>query len=163
MNLFFRILISIGIGEFMFSENNSCHTLPKFKRRCITKRFVVKTLHYKQVVIDRTTGLMWQQTTSSRKMVYRLAMQWINHLNECNFAGHNDWRLPTLEEAMTLVEQIPNSDGLYIDPVFDPKKRLWMWTSDRDGAHSAWYVNFNYGYSKLNRIKSGNNYVRAVR
>ncbi|MFQ5629026.1 MAG: DUF1566 domain-containing protein, partial [bacterium] len=79
------------------------------------------------------------------------------------FAGHNDWRLPTLEEAMTLVEQIPNSDGLYIDPVFDNKKRLWMWTSDRDDANTAWYVNFNYGYSKLNRIKSGNNYVRAVR
>lgn len=147
----------------MFTENGILNSLPNVKRRRFVKRFVVKNLHHDQVVVDRTTGLMWQQTTSSRKMIYRLAMQWINHLNERGFAGHNDWRLPTLEEAMTLVEQFPNSNGLYIDPVFDPKKRLWMWTSDREDANSAWYVNFNYGYSKLNRIKSGNNYVRAVR
>ncbi|MFQ5627930.1 MAG: DUF1566 domain-containing protein, partial [bacterium] len=107
----------------MHSENGIFKTIPKIKKRRITRlRFVVKTLHHDQVVIDRTTGLMWQQTTSSRKMVYRLAMQWIHHLNESGFAGHNDWRLPTLEEAMTLVEQLPNSAGLYIDPVFDLKK-----------------------------------------
>jgi hypothetical protein len=147
----------------MYTENNSYHTLPKFKKRRITKRFVVKTLHYKQVVIDRTTGLMWQQSASPRQMIYRLATDWINSLNERGFAGFNDWRLPTLEEAMTLIEQFPNTDGLFIAPVFDSKKRLWMWTSERGGADSVWYVNFNYGYSKLNRIKSGNNYVRAVR
>jgi hypothetical protein len=124
---------------------------------------VVKTLHHDEVVFDRTTGLMWQQASSSQQMIYSLALEWINSLNKRSFAGFNDWRLPTLEEAMTLLEQSPNSAGLYIDPVFNPKQRSWIWTSDRGEADSAWYVNFNYGYSKLNRIKSGNNHVRAVR
>jgi hypothetical protein len=106
---------------------------------------------------------MWQHAASSQQMVYRLAMEWINSLNKRGFAGFNDWRLPTLAEAMTLLEGTPNSEGLYIDPIFNAKQRLWMWTSDRGGVDSAWYVNFNYGYSKLNRIKSSNNYVRAVR
>ena len=147
----------------MLAKNNLSDTSPKVKSCGITKRFTVKILHRDEVVIDRTTGLMWQQAASSQQMVYSLAMDWIVRLNQRGFAGFDDWRLPTLEEAVTLLERDPNSAGLYIDPIFNSKQRLWMWTSDRGGVDSAWYVNFNYGYSKLNRIKSSNNYVRAVR
>ena len=147
----------------MHAENSLCDTPHTVKSRSTTNRFAVKTLHRDEVVIDRTTGLMWQQSDSSQQMVYSLAMEWINNLNKRGFAGFNDWRLPTLEEAMTLMESSPNTDGLYIDPIFNSKQRLWMWTSDRRDADSAWYVNFNYGYSQLNRIKFGNNYIRAVR
>lgn len=129
----------------------------------MTSRFVIKNLHRDEVVIDRTTGLTWQQSASSQQMVYSLAIEWINNLNKRGFAGFNDWRLPTLAEAMTLMERFPNTQGFYIDPIFNSKLRLWIWTSDRRDADSAWYVNFNYGYSQLNRIKSSNNYVRAVR
>lgn len=147
----------------MFAENNLYDTPQQVKTRYVSNRYEVKTLHRDGVVLDRTTGLMWQQAASPQQMVYRLAMEWINSLNKRGYAGFNDWRLPTLEEAITLIERSPNSEGLYIDPVFNSKQRSWMWTSDRGEAESAWYVNFNYGYSKLNRIKSGNNHVRAVR
>jgi hypothetical protein len=147
----------------MLAENSLYDTPPEVKSRGTSNRFVTKTVHREEVVIDRTTGLMWQQATSSQQMMYSLATKWIINLNKHGFAGFNDWRLPTLEEAMTLIERSPNSQGLHIDPIFNFKQRSWMWTSDRGEADSAWYVNFNYGYSKLNRIKSGNNYVRAVR
>ncbi|MGH7452584.1 MAG: DUF1566 domain-containing protein [bacterium] len=147
----------------MLAENGLYDTPQQVKSRYMPNRFVVRSFHRDEVVVDRTTGLMWQQTASPQQMVYRLAMEWINSLNKRGFAGFNDWRLPTLEEAMTLMEQSPNHEGVYIDPIFNSKQRSWMWTSDRGEAESAWYVNFNYGYSKLNRIKSGNNHVRAVR
>jgi hypothetical protein len=124
---------------------------------------MLKTLHGDDVVIDRTTGLMWQQALSSQRMAYEMAMDWIKSLNHRSFAGFNDWRLPTLAEGLTLMERAPNNDGLYIDSIFNSKKRLWVWTSDTGEGDSAWYVNFNYGYSQLNRTKSGSNYVRAVR
>jgi hypothetical protein len=149
-----------GKGEFMLAENS---VLFKSESRYVTNRYLMKTLHCDKVVVDRTTGLMWQQFASSQQMVYSLAVEWINSLNKRSFAGFNDWRLPTLVEAMTLMEQSPNHDGVYIDPIFSAKQRSWMWTSDRGEADSAWYVNFDYGYSRLNRIKSGSNHVRAVR
>ncbi|NUO81578.1 DUF1566 domain-containing protein [candidate division KSB1 bacterium] len=115
------------------------------------------------VVVDRMTDLMWQQAASSQPMLFRLALTWIDNLNKCGFAGFYDWRLPTLSEAMTLVEESPNEHGLYIDAIFNARQRSWIWTSERGGADLAWYVNFNYGYSQLNRTKSTHNSVRAVR
>jgi hypothetical protein len=144
----------------MLAENNA---LAEAKSSDVINRYTIKSLDRGEVVIDRETGLMWQQAASPEHMIYSLAMKWINNLNKRGFAGYNDWRLPTLEEAMTLMEHAPNSAGLYIDPIFNAKQRAWMWTADRGERDSAWYVNFNYGYSRLNRIKSGNNRVRAVR
>jgi len=144
----------------MLAEDN---TLARVKNRYVLNRYAMKSLHRDEVVVDRETGLMWQQAASSEHMLYSLATEWINNLNKRGFAGYNDWRLPTLEEAMTLMEHAPNSAGLYIDPIFNSKRRSWMWTADRGEADSAWYVNFNYGYSRLNRINSSNNQVRAVR
>lgn len=138
-------------------------TSPTAKNRRRTNRFMVKTLRHSEVVIDRMTKLMWQKSASPQPMAYRSATTWIEHLNQTGFAGFKDWRLPTLEESMTLMEQTPNSAGQYIDPIFGYKQRLWMWTSKRENADMVWYVNFNYGYSQLNRIKSGHNYVCAVR
>ena len=129
----------------------------------IINRFAARSLHCEEVVIDRATGLMWQQSTSSQPLVYGMAMALIQDLNKRGFAGFKDWRLPTLKEAMTLIEPSPNNAGLYINPIFDARQRLWMWTSQRGKEDLVWYVNFNYGYSQLNRIKSSHNYVRAVR
>jgi len=147
----------------MLAENNLRDTRANVKSGYSTSRFVMKTLSRDEVIIDRTTGLMWQQAISSQPMIYSMAVDWIKYLNRSGFAGFNDWRLPTLGEGLTLLERLPTSGGLYIDPIFPSKQRLWMWTSERTGADSAWYVNFNYGYSQLNRTKSSNNYVRAVR
>ncbi|MCB9501891.1 MAG: DUF1566 domain-containing protein [Deferribacteres bacterium] len=35
---------------------------------------------------------------------FEKAVVYIDSLNKANFAGYSDWRLPTLEEAMTLME-----------------------------------------------------------
>jgi len=144
----------------MLAENN---TLVRSRDRDTINRYVIKKTSREEVVVDQETGLMWQQAASPEHMLYNLAAEWINNLNKRGFAGYNDWRLPTLEETMTLMEHAPNSAGLYIDPIFNSKQRAWMWTADRGERDSAWYVNFNYGYSRLNRIKSSSNRVRAVR
>ncbi len=126
-------------------------------------RFQIKGLKQEAVVIDRATGLMWQQSASVQPMLFRHALAWVENLNKSGYAGFHDWRMPTLAEAMTLMEQTPNESGLFLDPIFDVTQRAWMWTSERGQEDLAWYVNFNYGYNQLNRTKSTHNTVRAVR
>jgi hypothetical protein len=114
-----------------------------------------------KVVFDGTTGLMWQQGGSSNYMKFADAHNYIRQLNSQRFAGYSDWRLPTLEEAMSLMEPEKKNGDLYIDPVFD-KTQWYIWTADKVTAGVAWVVGFSYGGCNPNALDL-NDYVRAVR
>ncbi|NIU01420.1 MAG: DUF1566 domain-containing protein [Nitrosopumilaceae archaeon] len=115
-----------------------------------------------KVIVDHASNLMWQQSGSQKYLAYHEIQGYLNQLNKANFAAHNDWRLPTLEEAMTLMETHPNQDSLYIDPRFD-RQQHWIWTADRKNEYEAWAVYFSYGYCHYDRIQYAGSFVRATR
>ena len=91
------------------------------------------------------------------------AKKYIENLNAKDFAGLRDWRLPTLEEAMSLMEPEKKNGDLYIDPVFN-KKQQWIGTADTvKGEPRAWIVYFDGGYCYCSSYLYFTNYVRAVR
>ncbi len=102
---------------------------------------------------------MWQQSGSDKDITYKKTKSYIMALNRQSFTGYSNWRLPTLGEAMSLMEPKKNSDNLYIDSRFDSKQK-WIWTSDLYDASIAWVVNFNSGYCRYHFL---NTYVRVVR
>ena len=115
--------------------------------------------HDGQVVVDHVTGLSWQQSGSPNYMTYTGTEKFIHDLNAKRFVGYEDWRLPTLEEAMSLMEPVMKA-GLYIDPVFDYTQK-YIWTADADNGRE-WFVNFSYGI--CDRVVFIHDpYVRAVR
>ncbi len=119
-----------------------------------------------KVVFDRVSGLMWQQSGSAKDIFFDEAEKYVAKLNSNQFAGYNEWRLPTLEETMSLMEPTEKSGGLHIDPIFD-NTQGWIWTSDMNNTSLAWLVNFVSGncYTYVNDyfdFTSGG-YVRAVR
>ena len=118
------------------------------------------SVHSGQTILDGATGLLWQRSGSPKSMTFSEAQKYIEELNRQEFAGYSDWRLPTLEETMSLMEPAANR-RLYIDAKFDAEQG-WIWTSDIYSAGRAWYVGFLYGYCHPNGIVNGN-YVRAVR
>ncbi len=112
-----------------------------------------------EVVFDKTTGLTWQQFGSDEELTYAEAEDYVCSLNDQKFAGYTDWRLPTLEEAISLMEPSTRKNGnLLIDPVLD-RERDWIWTADKDGA---WFANFLIGDCDSD-FSHGNRFVRAVR
>ncbi len=126
-------------------------------------QFELKNINGEQVVLDKASGLMWQQDGSPNFMGYEAAKKWIEYLNKKGYAGFYDWRLPTLEEAMSLMEPNMNKDNLFIDPIFDSSKS-WIWTSDpySRAAGAQWVVNFDRGRCYDNAFNYYS-YVRAVR
>ncbi len=116
----------------------------------------------KQLVYDRTNNLLWQKSGSEEFLNYEAAGKYIAQLNQDGFAGFNDWRLPTLEEALSLLKKKPQGEqGVYADPVFDEKVD-WIWTADRHSLLKIWIVHFADGYCSTFDERSAG-YVRAVR
>jgi len=110
------------------------------------------------VVIDNATGLEWQDNETVRKM-------WSDAISYCSSLplDSGGWRLPTIEELETLVD-----DGRYspstTEGVFQhiSSYHYWSSTTNADSSDYAWGVHFYHGYSYSN-TKTGSYYVRCVR
>ena len=127
--------------------------------------YIIQVKNGNKIVIDAETNLMWQRSGTTYKIESGDAKNCTKELNRKGYAGYDDWRLPTLEEAMSLIERESSNGRLHINSMFD-KKQNWIWTSDsyKNGAQ-AWYVSFlrgiccnmhlfNYGYDHLRAVRS---------
>ena len=118
------------------------------------------------VVVDNATGLVWyrhQNRENPGFVDWREATDWVEGLNSEGYAGYNDWRLPTVDEAASLLESSKMNGDLYIDPVFSNKQK-WIWTADsKDGSEAAWCVDFGNGHVHWNDFIYNLYYVRPVR
>ncbi len=97
------------------------------------------------VIFDAATGLTWQQSGSERFFSYGERGAYVQKLNSESFGGYVDWRLPTLEEAMTILEADRSDHDLNISNLFDGYQTQ-IWTSDAYSASGAWAVRFEIGY-----------------
>jgi len=88
-----------------------------------------------KVFVEQTTGLMWQRYVSTRFMEVKEAKEHVKHLNDTKFAGHENWRLPTLDEAMTLMQKLVDKD-FFIHPNIHDRDR-WILTAD-EGEGGSW-------------------------
>jgi hypothetical protein len=113
------------------------------------------------MVVDSATGLTWEMGGSDRPMRFDEARLHMDRLNERRAGGSADWRLPTAEEAMSLMQRLP-VDGFHISPDFR-RGVNFVWTADLldDGAR-AWVVYYADGTVEA-ESKDFNAWVRAVR
>lgn len=102
------------------------------------------------VVFDHATGLTWQKGGSEDMITYEQAGKYVTHLNHYRFAGHADWRLPTVAELASLLEQEEQSSGLYISTVFGETEYDWLWSSDLDVGGEQFDISFFSGCVRCN-------------
>ena len=113
------------------------------------------------VIFDHATGLMWQQSGSQQRLPYVEAQTYIDQLNHKQFAGYADWRLPTINELLSLMTAMQENGTLHISRIFDTSQP-WCWSIDKRSLESAWIVSFIKGVVDwFDFLNLG--YVRAVR
>jgi hypothetical protein len=90
----------------------------------------------------------------------------IQALNNANYGGYNDWRIPTIKELSTLVNSsteeaaVPAIDTTWFAHTHDGN--YWSSTTYLTYVANAWLVNF-YDGGIFSDIKSADGRVRAVR
>src|SRR5438445_369878 len=134
-------------------------------------------------VTDVNTGLMWEKLSHDGSVhddhnKYTWATALAGHvatLNNTNFAGHNDWRLPNVRELLSIVTYqnlLPT-----VAPAFDNhcssgcsvttcsctfSGDTWTSTSEADSPRNMWFVDFQDGQVGAG-LENGIGPVRAVR
>jgi serine/threonine-protein kinase len=112
-------------------------------------------------VSDATAGLQWLQSGSDFPLNWFEAWAFIEDLNVREWGGYRDWRLPTVEELLTILRPPPSGTDYCLPDTFDSlQKRLW--SSDRRTYTSAWYVSLELGFVAWHD-KTFANHVKAVR
>ena len=129
-----------------------------------------------EVVKDDIYRLMWQDQhlvdyEYNDKMTYDEAVKYCYHLN---FAGYDDWRLPTANELLSI------TDDTRLKPAINKAFKLenvayetndkgeerygWYWSQPKSAGDSyrAWSVDFEHG-SVFQRGVSDRGFVRCVR
>ena len=116
--------------------------------------------HGDGTITDTKTGLMWAAADNG------IPINWPDSLLFCedyNGGGHNDWRLPTLEELASLYDpEYANERGYHV-PRLIYTTASSCWASDTHGFKAARF-NFRYGeIFWLRRTYSGPTRVLPVR
>jgi len=110
------------------------------------------------VIADKERNLEWLPKDS-----YGDLGKWVNFQEAESYrvtmisvyaGGHNDWRLPTQDEALGLfnedLKQLDwEGEEIHIHSLFVAKCARQIWTSEENGENQALVVNFQDGSTEL--------------
>jgi hypothetical protein len=168
-------LISPASGEAFYGQDAQFnHIVPNYTKS--SDELTVK---------DEVTGLTWQQSYDAGTYWWVETQSVVDDLNEQNFGGYNDWRVPTIKELYSLWKATvgwPYIDTEYFDINYSSEDELShaiFWSSDKytgvlgnisgalgaePGAELAFGVNFGTGHIKAYSKNVGPKHlVRCVR
>ena len=126
-----------------------------------------------EVIYDSKTSLTWAAKDSRQELDKDLswdeAQDFATRRNGDQFGGHSDWRVPTVQEALSLFDpDRANKDfkggDIHLDSIFPPGASSCTWTSSERGreAQIIFYLNgCTYWYQKNDKTISHG--VRLVR
>lgn len=110
---------------------------------------------------DNITKLEWQRTPDD------LFISWDNAWNHCanlSLDGHDDWRLPIINELLSIVDYGSTSALLIEQAAFNNTEPNFYWSASSDASDSAdaWGIVFDSGGATPG-VKRVDGYVRCVR
>ena len=127
-------------------------------------------------VQDNVTGLMWEIKTADGGLrdwnkTYTNygdkragdASAYPAAVNATNLCGHNDWRLPTVDELQSIVDYGVAYPGISVDITWFPNTRGFFWSASPyvGNSYVAWYAGF-YDGLVYNGNRYGTLYVRFL-
>ena len=125
-------------------------------------------------ISDAATGLMWSAASSDQGLKWEEALEYAQQVNEAEYLGFSDWRLPNIKELQSIVDysRSPSTtDSPAIDPMFEVPEIedneypfYWSNTTHVDGPtdiqyRSAAYISFGRALGWMEQPPNSGNLV----
>ena len=115
----------------------------------------------KELVIDKTTGLMWQDNIEA-KTVRENRKDAKQYCRRLIFAGYDDWYLPRVKELKSIVDETRFNPAIRKGFKNIISSHYWTSSPNLSDIIIAKNVDFKSGQS-YNNTRKGKAYVRCVR
>lgn len=128
-----------------------------------------------KIVEDKRTGLTWTRTADLAKSDWSGASDLVKKLNKKEYAGFQDWRLPTKNELYTLVTYAMRANYFGGEDAFSPYQLFnqrgfndvqnnWYWTASpyEDNTTYLWVISMYNGKAR-GENQDSKSYVWPVR
>jgi serine/threonine-protein kinase len=97
------------------------------------------------VAFEKRSGLYWQRQGSGFTLDWQQAKDYVESLNASGWQGRSSWRLPTIEELLTILSPPLHDAQCSTWPLFDATIH-WLWSSDPCNKKQAWMVDVVESY-----------------
>ncbi len=97
------------------------------------------------LVFDSKNKIIWNRSGSEKILKFNETQDWIDDLNNNRYCGFNNWRLPTIEEILSLTnpENIKKNRS-FLNSLFSDKLDI-VWTGDKINNENFWVLLTNRG------------------
>ncbi len=131
-------------GRILVKHARSVFEIDAFNRPRVyfENRFEKKS---SKIIIDESTHLAWQQSGSSLPVNFNDAHTFIEQLNMLKPGGYSHWRLPTVNEILSVLTPPPPGEDFCFDSPFSAVQK-WIWTGDTRSRRAAWVVDMEMGF-----------------
>ncbi len=121
---------------------------------------VLTSLSAKDVVLDSTTKLLWQDSVDNRELsiTYKEAQEYCQKLV---IAEYHDFRIPTLYELQTIIDYKKYKPAIINGFNYAPSETFWSSTPYANDKEYVWSINFKKGDRNI-RAKHYDRYIRCV-
>lgn len=137
----------------------------------ITNKIINKINVNDKVWIDMDTSLTWQIEVDGKEYTWDEAFEYVQKLNNEQYCGYDDWRIPTLDELETLVtnEKYKCENGYeyrvkknFLKSMNNNDEWASYWSSTSLHSLYSYYLSFMNGCSRKT-LKTNPTYIRCVR
>ena len=110
----------------------------------IIQRYILNS----NTVLDTSLGLTWQRNPSTSEYTHANAISYCNNLN---LDGRTDWKLPTLSQLESLIDNSRSSAPYIVggNSYFTTIQNGYYWTNTYYHTSSTFYVSFSSGSSGI--------------